>query len=314
MEDLIVLVGGPTASGKSALALALAETFDGVVINADSMQVYRELRVLSARPGADATARVPHRLYGVLSAAERCSAGRWRDLARAEIARAGAAGKLPVLAGGSGLYFRALLKGLAPVPPIPPALRARVRALHAELGGPAFHAALAARDPEMAVRLAPGNTQRLLRAYEVIEATGRPLRAWQRAQPTDDAFAGRVVAVLLEPPREALYAVCNSRVEAMVAAGALDEVAALNALGLDPALPAMKAVGVREFGRHLAGAAPLDEAIRSAQQATRRYAKRQLTWFRHQMSATLTLPTLYTEQIAAATLGRVGALLLTANR
>src|SRR5690242_2132200 len=173
----IVIIAGPTASGKSALALALAEEFGGSIINADSMQLYRDLAVLTARPGAVALARAPHALYGVVDAAEACSAGRWRSMAVAAIAAAKAAGRLPILAGGTGLYLRALLRGLAPVPDIPPAQREAARALHARLGNRGLHEALADRDPDAAQRLAPGDTQRLLRAYEVVAATGRPLAA-----------------------------------------------------------------------------------------------------------------------------------------
>ena len=175
----IVVITGPTAGGKSGLALALAEAFDGVVINADSMQVYRELRILTARPGADALARAPHRLYGVLPGREPCSAGRWREMALDEIAAARTEGRLPLVVGGTGLYLRALAEGLAPVPNLPEAVREAARARHADLGGAAFHAELAARDPVMAARLEPGDSQRLIRAWEVLEATGRSLADWQ---------------------------------------------------------------------------------------------------------------------------------------
>ncbi len=175
----VVIVAGPTASGKSALALALAEEFRGTIINADSMQVYRDLRVLTARPGPEAEARAPHRLYGVIDAADSCSAGRWRELARAEVLAARAAGRLAILAGGSGLYLHAWLNGLAAVPAVPQAVRIAARALHAELGGAAFRARLAEHDPAAAARLPAGDTQRLVRAYEVVTATGRPLAEWQ---------------------------------------------------------------------------------------------------------------------------------------
>ncbi len=182
METSLVIVAGPTASGKSRLALALAEALSGTIINADSMQVYRDLEVLTARPEPAVLALAPHRLYGVVDAAEACSVGRWRALALAEIAAARAAGRLPLLVGGSGLYLRALLEGLAPVPPVAASLRDEARALHARLGGEAFHRALAELDPETASRLAPSDTQRLIRAYEVVRATGRGLGAWQREQ------------------------------------------------------------------------------------------------------------------------------------
>jgi tRNA dimethylallyltransferase len=277
----VVIVAGPTASGKSALALALAEAFGGTLINADSMQLYRGLAVLSACPGAGEMARVPHRLYGILDAAEACSAGRWRALALTEIAAAHAAGRLPILVGGTGLYLRALLEGIAPVPPVPPACRAAARELHARLGGEAFRAALAALDPDAAERLPASDRQRLIRAYEVVAATGRPLGEWQRAQ--DAAGAPSAAAVVLLPPRAALYRACDARFLAMMEQGALGEAETLLARRLDPALPAMKAVGLRELGAFLAGRVTRAAAIAQAQQATRRYAKRQYTWFNHQL-------------------------------
>ncbi len=287
----MVVITGPTAGGKSGLALALAEAFDGVVINADSMQVYRELRILTARPGADALARAPHRLYGVLPGREPCSAGRWREMALDEIAAARSEGRLPLVVGGTGLYLRALAEGLAPVPSVPEAVREAARARHADLGGAAFHAELAARDPVMAARLEPGDSQRLIRAWEVLEATGRSLADWQARSGdgpdgapdgTPAAAPTRILRLVCLPPRPALYAACDARLRAMVENGALEEVRRLRALGLDPRLPVMKALGVRELGRHLDGASSLDDAIAQAQQATRNYAKRQMTWLRTQ--------------------------------
>ena len=314
MRGRIVLVAGPTASGKSALALDLAEAFDGVVINADSMQIYRELRILTARPGAGEEARAPHRLYGVLSAAEACSAARWRALALAEIAAARDDGRLPILVGGTGLYFRALTQGLAPVPRIAAALRAEARALHARLGGAAFHAALARRDPEVAARLAPGDSQRLIRAWEVIEATGVSLAEWQRRQAPDAGLDGSVLPLVLAPPRPALYAACDGRFAAMVARGAVAEVAGLDALGLPPELPAMKAVGVRELRRHIAGELRLKEAVAAAQQATRNYAKRQLVWFRHQMAGARVFKAPYGRGLARRVIGETRRFVLTTTR
>ena len=278
----LIVVAGPTASGKSGLALSIAEAFGGTVINADSMQVYRELAVLTARPGPEAAARAAHRLYGVLSGDEVCSAGRWREMALAEIARAWEMGGIPVVAGGTGLYLRALERGLSPIPEVPQAIRAAARARHAKMGGAAFHAALAARDPEAAARLHPGDSQRLIRAWEVLEATGRPLADWHRAS-AGDGLACRTLSLVLAPPRAALYAACDRRFLDMMAAGALDEVRRLLTLGLDPSLPVMKALGVAPLADHLAGKISLDEAVAAAQQATRRYAKRQLTWLRTQM-------------------------------
>lgn len=284
----VLVVAGPTASGKSRLALDLAATRRIAVINADSMQVYRELRILTARPGEAEMAHAPHRLYGVLSAAEACSAARWRTWALAAIEEARGEGRLPVLVGGTGLYLKALFEGLAAIPPIPETVRGAARARHRELGGEAFRAELARRDPESAAHLTAGDTQRLVRAWEVVEATGRPLPEWQRAGRAG-ARLHAYRTVLVMPPRDVLYSACETRFDAMMAAGALDEVRALLALGLDPALPAMKSLGVRELARHLAGEWSLEQAVEKARQATRNYAKRQTTWFRHQLAPELVL-------------------------
>ena len=285
----VVIVTGPTAGGKSGLALELAEAFDGVVINADSMQVYRDLEILTARPGTAALARAPHRLYGTHAGHERCSAGRWRALALAEIAAAQAAGKLPLVVGGSGLYLRALIEGLAEVPEVPIAVREAAEARHRELGGPGLHAELVVRDPAMAARLRPSDSQRLIRAWEVLEATGRSLAAWQAGSVAGGALrevttgvACRFLRLVRLPPRAALYAACDARFCAMIEQGALEELRALRERGLDPRLPVMRALGVRELGRHLDGAESLDAAVARAQQATRNYAKRQMTWLRTQ--------------------------------
>ncbi len=281
----VVIVGGPTASGKSALALDLAEALDGVVINADSMQVYRDLAIVTARPGPEDLARAPHRLYGTVDGDERCSAARWRDMAVTEIDAAHADGRLPIVAGGTGLYLRALTDGLSDMPDVPEAVRAEAVAQHSKLGGTAFHAALAERDPVMARRLEPGDSQRLVRAWEVLEATGRSLAEWQ-AEPVSGPPRGcRFRTIVLVPPREPLYSACDLRFATMMEAGAVAEVAALLARRVDRALPVMKVLGVPEIGRFLAGEIDLDTAIAQAQQATRRYAKRQLTWFRNQVLA-----------------------------
>lgn len=285
MRHRLLVVAGPTASGKSALALALAEAFDGVVINADSMQIYRELPILSAAPTAQERARVPHRLYGVMSAAEVCSAGRWRDMAAAAAAEAWAAGRLPILCGGTGLYIAALTEGLSPIPPVPEAAREAARALLARLGNAAFHALLARHDPAMAARLDPGNSQRLVRAWEVLQATGRSLAEWQ-ALPPQGGVAAPSLTVLLMPPREALYAAIDRRFLAIFDAGGLDEVRALDHMGLAESLPAMKALGMPQLRRHLRGELGREAAIAAAQQATRNFAKRQATWFRHRTEMT----------------------------
>ncbi len=283
----VVIVAGPTASGKSACALALAERLGGVVINADSMQVYRELEVLTARPGPEVLARAPHRLYGVLSAAEWCSAGRWLEMAVAEIEGAFGRGSMPVVVGGTGLYLKALIEGLAAVPRIPAGVRREARARHRRIGARAFHDELGHIDPAMAARLEPGDSQRVLRAFEVMTATGRSLLNWQRDRPWGSG-AGPVsgaafAAVVLLPPRDRLYGACDRRFLGMIEGGALDEAARLLGLGFDPSLPVTGALGLRPLWRHLAGEIGLEEAIAEAQRDTRRYAKRQETWLRTQL-------------------------------
>lgn len=283
-KSRIVTVAGPTASGKSALALALARELGGVIINADSMQVYRELAILTARPTAEDEAKAPHALYGVLSVREACSAGRWVAMAKAAIAEAEAAGRLPILVGGTGLYLKALTEGIAEIPAIPEAIRQTARTRTRDLGLEAFRAEVAARDPEWVERIAPGDTQRLTRAWEVVEATGRPLSDWLKAQeqPRD---APSAFTVLLDPPRAALRGGIAARFDAMMAAGALEEARRISALALDDSLPATRALGLRELRRHLAGEIDLATAITEAKTATTRYAKRQATWFRHQIRA-----------------------------
>ncbi len=276
-----LILAGPTASGKSALALALAERLGGTVINADSMQVYRELRILTARPTPEEEARVPHRLYGVRPAAEAGTAAWWRAEALREMA---ASPGLPILCGGTGLYFAALTQGLADIPPVPPEARAEARRRLAAEGAPALHARLAALDPETTATLRPSDSQRVARAYEVALGTGRGLVAWQRQGGTGPA-PWRFSAILLDPPRDALRAAIARRWDTMMAAGALDEVRALAAQGLDPALPAMRAHGVPELAAHLAGRMTLDEAGARACLNIGQYTKRQATWFRHQAMA-----------------------------
>ncbi len=276
-----VLIAGPTASGKSAVALAIAERMGGAVINCDSMQVYAELRVLSARPTAAEEARAPHLLYGHVPARERYSAGRYQDDAARALAEAQAANCLPIFVGGTGLYFSALLEGLSPIPPVPNEVRAHVRERFEEEGTEAIFADLASRDPETASRLKLSDTQRILRALDVLEATGRPLSAWQQSAGKPVLGGLKLVRYVLAPPRELLYQRIDSRFAAMVEAGALDEARAL--VGIDRALPAAKALGLPQLQRHLAGRMTLDAAIAEAQRETRNYAKRQLTWFRQRM-------------------------------
>jgi tRNA dimethylallyltransferase len=279
-QPAAILVAGPTASGKSALALDIAEALGGEIINADSMQVYRELRIVTARPSEADLARAPHALYGVRPAAEAGTAAWWRGAASAAMEAARVAGRVPILCGGTGMYFAALTEGLAEIPPIPPEARAEARRLLAEEGPAALHARLAALDPETVAALRPSDSQRLARAYEVVTGTGRGLRDWQRAGGTGPA-PWRFAAVILDPPREALRAAIAARWAAMLAAGALEEVRALGAQGLDPALPAMRAHGVPELLAHLRGATALEAASARAILNTGQYTKRQATWFRH---------------------------------
>lgn len=277
-----LIVAGPTCSGKSALALALAEHLGGTVINADSMQVYRELRILTARPTPEEEARVPHALYGVRPAAEPGSAAWWRGAALAEMERARASGGLPILCGGSGLYISALVQGLADIPDPGPAARAEARGMLERLGPAVLHAKLAEADPVTAAALRPTDSQRLVRAWEVWRGTGRGLAAWQAAPPSDPA-PWRFRAILLDPPRTQLRAAIAGRFAAMLRLGALEEVRRLLALHLDPALPAMRAHGVPELTAHIRGEIGLDEAARRAELVTGQYTKRQATWFRHRM-------------------------------
>jgi tRNA dimethylallyltransferase len=279
-----ILIAGPTASGKSAAALELAERLRGTVVNADSMQVYRELAVLTARPSAADMAFLPHRLYGMVSAAEAYSVGRWLDDTARAIAEASEVGRVPILVGGTGLYFKALTEGLAPVPDVPPEIREHWRERAEALGAEQLHRELAARDAAMAARLKPTDPQRIVRALEVIDATGVSLAEWQGASATPLLSTRGMARVVVAPEREPLYAAIDARFESMIGQGALDEVKALIALGLDSGLPAMRAHGVRELGAYLAGASRLDEAIAKAKTESRRYAKRQMTWARRFMT------------------------------
>ncbi|WP_338662350.1 tRNA (adenosine(37)-N6)-dimethylallyltransferase MiaA [Pararoseomonas sp. SCSIO 73927] len=277
-----LLIAGPTASGKSALALALARRLGGAVINADSMQVYRELRVLTARPTPDEEGRAPHALYGVHPAASAASVAWWRAAALAEMAKARGAGLLPILCGGTGLYFRSLTVGLSEMPAIPDPVREEARGLLAEEGPAALHARLLAADPASAARLRPTDSQRLARAWEVWRATGRGIAAWQADGPATGPAPFAFRAILIDPPRDALRAAIGARWDAMLRAGAMEEVRALRALGLDPALPAMRAHGVPELSAVLDGRLSPEEAGGRATLAIGQYTKRQATWFRHQ--------------------------------
>ncbi len=274
-----LLVAGPTASGKSALALALAARFDGVIVNVDSMQVYAELRVLTARPTPEEEAQIPHRLYGVRPACEPGSVAWWRAEALNAMHEAWAENKIPILTGGSGMYFAALTQGLAEIPDPGPEARAEARALLEKLGPEELHAGLAKVDPATAARLNPQDSQRIARAWEVWRGTGIGLAAWQnrRGEPAPWDFA----AILLAPPRDTLRAAIATRFQTMVEQGAIAEVEALLTQNLDPALPAMRAHGVPEISAYLKGGTTLDHAARRTELITGQYTKRQATWFRH---------------------------------
>jgi tRNA dimethylallyltransferase len=306
-QQKIILVGGPTAAGKSSLALELAVRHNGTLINADAMQIYEGLPILSARPSPEEQRQVPHALYGTLDPAEASSAGAWLRLATEAIGAALAAGRTPILVGGTGLYFRALLGGLAEIPPIPGEARAKAQELYDRLGEEKFRAALAKLDPASAARLARNDRQRLIRAYEVVSHTGKTLKEWHNpsgiqrnhqlaldkdvvvqsySQDRLDSGFRRNDAVfethMILPPRDELYAACDRRFLLMMERGAVKEAENFLKRGLDPALPVMKTIGVREIGAYLKGEGSLEQAISKSQQATRNYAKRQMTWFRNQ--------------------------------
>lgn len=283
MKPSAVLIAGPTASGKSAVALALAERTGGVVINADSMQVYGDLRILTARPSPEEEARVPHRLYGHAAAIEDYSVGRWLADVIAAMAAARREHRLPIVIGGTGLYFRALTQGLVAIPPIPEHMRAAIRAAAEGESAPVLHSRLATLDPETAFRLAPNDRQRILRALEVVAATGRSLSAWQRSTQPPALPAEGLVRRVLHLDREVLRRQIDRRFHAMMEAGALEEVERLAARHLPADRPLLKACGVPPLMRHLAGGMARTEAVAQGQNDTRRYAKRQETWFRHQM-------------------------------
>ncbi|GAB6855256.1 tRNA (adenosine(37)-N6)-dimethylallyltransferase MiaA [Asaia astilbis] len=277
---IALIVAGPTCSGKSALALSLAEHFGGTVINADSMQVYADLHVLTARPDAADEARVPHRLYGVLDAAQPGSVAWWREAALTEMQSAWPQGRMPILCGGTGMYLRALLDGLVEVPEPGDAAREAARSLVAEQGSEAAHALLMREDPQTAQTLRPSDGQRVARALEVLRGTGQGLVYW-RSQPGLPPAPCRFVSVRLDPPRDILRAAIAERFAQMIDLGALAEVERLVARALSPALPAMRAHGVPELSATLAGTLTLDEAIHRAVIATGQYTRRQATWFNH---------------------------------
>ena len=278
-----ILIAGPTASGKSALALEVAEKLGGAIVNADSMQVYRDLRIITARPTADDERRAPHRLYGHVDAAENYSVGRWCGDAAGTLAVLAKQDRLAIVVGGTGLYFNSLARGLAAVPVIPAEIRKQVRERLASDGVSSLHAELAARDPATAARLKTGDRARVTRALEVVLATGRSLTEWHETNKPPGIDLARAAKVFLMPDRDELTRRIGARFDGMIAAGALEEVRALAARHLDPSLPAMKAHGVPRLIRHLNGEIALGEAVAQSKRDTRRYTKRQATWFRNQL-------------------------------
>ena len=294
-----LFIAGPTASGKSAFALKVASAYDGTIINADSMQVYKDLRVLTACPDEQEQAQAPHRLYGFLDGAEVCSAAFWAVEAMREIEAAWKQGRLPILVGGTGMYFKVLLDGIAKVPDIPDAIRSAVREECNRFGSETLHRELQESDPKTAARLAPGDSQRICRAIEVARATGIPLSEWQKntepgpMKSFDDS--GCVEKFILSPDREELYSRCDLRFDLMLEQGAVGEVEALLARNLPAELPVMRALGVPSLAMHLSGEATIEEASEHAKMHTRRFAKRQLTWFRNQFSHWKSLNAQYSE-------------------
>jgi tRNA dimethylallyltransferase len=280
-----ILIAGPTASGKSALALAVAERVRGVIINADSMQVYRELRVLTARPGPEEEASVPHLLYGHVPAGEPYSVARWLEDVRGALAAARDMGRRPIIVGGTGLYFKGLTEGLAPVPEIPPAVRVYWREAAQTLPAQELHKLLRERDPAMAARLAPADRQRVTRALEVIDATGRSLAEWHLATGTPLVAKDGFVGLVMDRPRDELQTRADQRFDRMMSDGAVEEVRALMALGLEPDLPAMRALGVPDLAAMLRGEIGREAAVSGAKLETRKYIKRQQTWLKRHMIA-----------------------------
>jgi tRNA dimethylallyltransferase len=278
-----ILIAGPTASGKSALALALAGKLGGTIVNADSMQVYRDLRIITARPVPEEERRAPHRLYGQIDAAENYSVGSWCGEAAAVLAESTAQSRMAIFVGGTGLYFNALTRGLAAVPPIPAEIRDAVRARLAGEGAAALHAELVVRDPAAAARLPPGDRARVTRALEVVLATSRSILDWHDDNKPASVDLSGAAKVFLTPDRDELSRAIDARFDAMMAAGALEEVRALAARNLNPSLPAMKAHGVPWLIRHLKGEVTLAAAVEHAKLETRQYTRRQATWFRNQL-------------------------------
>lgn len=298
MDDLspVVIIAGPTASGKTELAQKAAELFNGEVVNADSMQVYADLRILTARPTDAEMGGVPHHLFGCLPASERCSAGKWLEMASNAIRDIHQRGRVPVIAGGTGLYLKALTDGLAEVPEINSEIVDGVSAHYDGIGGEKFLSELRAVDPAAADKLPPTDRQRLIRAAAVFAQTGRTLSDWQAEQPDQPGYPADYITVFLMPPRDEMYAAIDARFDRMMELGALDEAREFKMLGLAPDLPAMRAVGVAELLRHLDGDMDLETAVSKAKTASRQLAKRQMTWFRRQIRTDLIVDEKFSER------------------
>jgi tRNA dimethylallyltransferase len=307
----VIVIGGPTASGKSSLALEIAEEFGGEVVNADSMQVYGDLEILTARPGADETRRVPHHLYGVLGVGERCSAGQWRTRALDAIRDIHSRARVPVVVGGTGLYLRALVTGLHRMPTVPTAIREDLNARLAAEGARSLHAELTACDPESAAGLNPSDAQRVVRALEIFIHTGQGLKSWQSGETEaapDDLRFFRLVTL---PPRDALYDAVNERFGQMISQGALEEVERLFSQAPEDDFPLLKAVGVQAIRSYLAGEIDRERLLELGRRDTRRYAKRQMTWFRRQIIPEMTIETKYSEINLPKIFSKISRFLLT---
>jgi len=291
-----IMIAGPTASGKSQLAIDLARRFNGAVINADSMQLYADLEVITARPQPQDMQDIPHHLFGICDAAHRASVAEWLGLAATAIADVRSAGQLPIIVGGTGMYLQAGLRGIAPVPDVPADLHQHCIDLYRQLGGAKFRDMLAGYDADIAARLVDGDSQRLIRAMGVAMATDRPLSWWQQ-QPHKGAFLGNVITIAMMPPRPTLYDRINQRFDHMLMHGAVDEVARLMARQLDPGLPLMKALGVAPIAAFLVGNMTKDDAAFIAKRDSRRYAKRQMTWIRNNFNAQITVEKKYSESL-----------------
>ena len=296
-KNSVLIVAGPTASGKSKFALELASKLNGVVINSDSMQVYKELRIITARPTAHDELRLPHKLYGIISVKKNCSVGIWADMAVAEIRTCWENGCLPIVTGGTGFYIKALTDGLSQIPDIPKLFRNKAIEIRNKIGKNAFHEQLKKIDPGSAERISPSDSQRSIRAYEVFLATQRSLTDWHSILPAEPKLDAFYQTIIFDPPRDKLYDNCEARLDGMVQNNVLDEIGGLNKLKLEPSSPAMSALGVPEFLAYLQNEIGFDDALASAKKSTRRYAKRQKTWFRNQIVPDLVLNTQFSESL-----------------